>query len=132
MVKYEAQRLKDGDYAYSFYTIHQNEYHLLKNGIIRTFAEIDFDTLKEALKHCYENRGVFSSLEVEIGLPIIDVDRENGYESNSCLYFQLDGVLMSRSVDSISVNAHSLFSVSGALLREISKALGCKLIPDIK
>ncbi|EMA2156259.1 hypothetical protein ACJLW5_003203 [Enterobacter hormaechei] len=131
LVKYETQRLKDGDYAYAFYTIHQNEYHLLKAGIIRTFAEIDFDTLKEGLKHCYENRGVISSLEMEIGLPIINVDRANGYESNSCLYFQLDGVLMSRSVDSISVNAHSLFSVSGSLLREISNALDCKLIPDI-
>lgn len=132
LVKYEAQSLKDGDYAYAFYTIHKNEVHLLKAGIIRTFAEIDFDTLKEALKHCYENRGVLSSLEMEIGLPIINVDRVNGYESDSCLYFQLGGVLMSRSVDSISVNVHSLFPVSGSLLREISNALGCKLIPDIK
>lgn len=130
LVKYEIQRIKDHDYAYAFYTIHQSEYHLLKDGIIRTFAEIDFDTLKEALKERYENRGTLSNLEIEIGLPIIDVDRANGYESNSCLYFQLDGVLISRSVDSISVNAHSLFSVSGSLLREISKTLNCRLMPD--
>lgn len=132
LVEYEIQKLvnnkKNYNYAFAYYTIHRKEYHLLKNGIIRTFAEVDFNVLKKALEFLYENRGVFSELEMDIGLPIINVDRENGYLYNSSLYFQLDGVLISRSEDSISINANSLFKVSGDVIREISKAIGCDLL----
>lgn len=130
LVRYETQKLKTTTYAYSFYTIKKEEYSHLKTGIIRSFAEVDFYELKDALAHCYKKTGKYSDLEMRLGIPIIRVDYENGYEYNSSLYFYLDNVLISRNHDSISISSRCLFTTSGRLIREIEKKLDLEIITE--
>lgn len=128
LLQYELHVLGGNTYAYAFYTIKKSDYKMLKDGILKIFAEIDFNVLKSALEHLSKDTGTFSELEMELGMPILTIDKSNGYEYQGALYFYLSDVLISRKSDSISINSRDLFSVSGRLVREIEKAVDIKIL----
>lgn len=122
-VSYEVQLIQNQYVAFSYFTIKEDSYHYLNDGILKTFAELDYKKLKTALDFRFKNPGLISPLENEIGLTVINVDRENHYERDKSLYFYIDNVLIKRQENSISVNIFCLQRATNRLIGEINRYL---------
>ncbi|NCG50830.1 hypothetical protein [Serratia fonticola] len=130
LIDYELQELKNRgkteSVALPFYRIKEEDYCFLGPGIIKHLAGIDFEYLKESLGLLYKHNKI-SEIEFELG-SVISVDKENHYCRGESVYFSMDNILISRTKNSISINAWSLFMASKKLLNGIEQNLGISLI----
>lgn len=113
---------------FEYFEIKNYKNVFLKDGFLKDIATISFDELKENLefKKVHGNFEICSLEEKwEIG-KVIDIDLKNGYidEDGNKIYFYLGGILISKTRDSILVDASSSYrDTLSRLISDINRGI---------
>jgi hypothetical protein len=118
--------------AFSYVEFKKSNSLFLKQGLLKTLVELDFDILRDGLKQvCNSETRIRSELEVAWGMDdILRVDKRNGYLSDDqkTLYFFIDNILMAKTREATYVDVGiSLKKTLGRLLEDMRLGMNLDL-----